>query len=204
MSFIIFDTEYTSWPGCQEHGWHGKQKREIVQISALRVSNDLRVLDTFNVLCKPVFNPLLSEYFVKLTGITNNQIQHRGISFDKAYKKFKKFVGNSHCISHGYGGKWDDKCDGNIILENIHLYKISTDTDIKYHNISAWLIPEYKKTRLREHPKNSGKIAKYLNMDGKIKSLGINEHNALYDSYSILMGIRYFRNDLKSLLNKMG
>jgi len=204
MSFVIFDTEYTSWQGCQEHGWHGNQKREIVQISALRVSNDLRVLDTFNVLCKPVFNPILSDYFVELTGITNNQIQRQGVSFDKAYKKFKKFVKISHCLSHGYGGKWDDKCDGQIILENLQLYKLPLDNDIKYHNIAAWLMQEYKKTKLKDHPKNSGKIARYLNMEKKIKALGITEHNAMYDSYSILMGIRYFRADLDSLLEKFG
>lgn len=203
MSFVIFDTEYTSWKGCQEHGWHGKQKREIVQISALRVSNDLRVLETFNVLCRPIINPELSEYFVNLTGITNAQIQHRGISFEKAYKKFKKFVGKSHCLSHGYGGKWSDISDGNIILENMRLYKMPIDNDIKYHNIAAWLVPEYKKIRLAQHPKNSGKIAKYLKMDDKIKALHITEHNALYDSYSILMGLRFFRKDIDSLLRKL-
>lgn len=47
MSFIIFDTEYTSWAGCQTGGWRGKQKREIVQISAIRVSNDMRDLLSF-------------------------------------------------------------------------------------------------------------------------------------------------------------
>ena len=203
MSFVIFDTEYTSWHGCQEHGWHGRQKREIVQISALRVSNDLRVLDTFNVLCKPTINPILSDYFIKLTGITNEQIQRRGISFPKAYKKFKKFVGKSHCLSHGYGGKWSDKCDGEIILENLKMNKMPIDDDIKYHNISAWLIPEYNRARMREHPKNSGKIAKFLHEDNKITKLGIDEHNALYDSYSILMGIKHFHNDLESLLKKI-
>ena len=125
MSFIIFDIEYTSWRGCQEHWWNGKHKREIVQISALRVSNDLRVLDTFNVLCKPVINPILSDYFEQLTGITNKQIQSKGISFKLAYKRFKKFVGKSRCLSHGYGGEWTDKCDGDIILENLKLYNKS-------------------------------------------------------------------------------
>lgn len=203
MAFIIFDTEYTSWKGCQEHGWHGHQKREIVQIAAIKVSNDLRVLDTFNVLCIPAINPVLSDYFIKLTGITNSQIRNRGISFQKAYKKFKKFVGTAKCLSHGYGGKWEEKSDGDIIIENLKLYKMPIDKDIEYHNIAAWLVPEYKKARLREHPKNSGKIAKTFNMDYKIKKLGIDEHNALYDSYSILMGIKYFKKDLESLLRKL-
>ena len=146
---------------------------------------------------------MLSDYFTNLTGITNSQIQRKGMSFANAYKMFKKFVGKSHCLSHGYGGKWDDKCDGEIILENLLLYKIPMDNSIKYHNIAAWLVPEYKKIKMKKHPKNSGKIAKYLNMDNKIKNIGINEHNALYDSYSILIGIKYFRKNLPSLLKKM-
>jgi hypothetical protein len=77
------------------------------------------------------------------------------------------------------------------------------DDLIEYHNIAAWLVPEYNKIRLREHPKNSGKIAKTLHMDYKIKNMGIDEHNALYDSYSILMGLRFFRKDLDSLLKKL-
>lgn len=29
MSFVIFDTEYTSWKGCQEYGWQGMQKKVL-------------------------------------------------------------------------------------------------------------------------------------------------------------------------------
>ena len=203
MAFVIFDTEYTSWKGCQEYGWHGKQKREVVQIAAIKVSNDLRVIGTLNILCKPTINPVLSDYFTNLTGITNSMINAKGIKFANAYKKFKKFVGESPCLSHGFGGKWNDKSDGDIIIENFRLYKMQIDEDIKYFNIAAWLLPMYRRAKLRVYPKNSGKIAKTLGMDSHIKNLGIDEHNALYDSYSILMGIKYFRKDINSLLKIM-
>lgn len=37
-TFIIFDTEYTSWEGSQERNWNGENEfRELVQISAIRV-----------------------------------------------------------------------------------------------------------------------------------------------------------------------
>ena len=179
------------------------KKREIVQIAAIKVSDDLRVIGTLDILCKPVINPVLSDYFVNLTGITNSAIKSRGIKFQNAYKKFTKFVGDYPCLSHGFGGKWLDKCDGEIILENLKLYKMPMDSNIKYFNISAWLLPNYRKARLREYPKNSGHIAKALGVNEHIKKLGIDEHNALYDSYSILMGIKYFRKDIKSLLKNM-
>ena len=80
MSFVIFDTEYTTWPGCQENGWIGKQKKEIVQIAAIKVTDQLKVIDEFNALCKPVINPVLSDYFTKLTHITNEQVEKYGES----------------------------------------------------------------------------------------------------------------------------
>ena len=101
MSFVIFDTEYTSWKGCQEHGWTGTQKREIVQIAALKVSDDFEVEGTFNQLCQPAINPVLSDYFVELTKITNAQIKQYGLPFAEAYEKFAVFAANDVCFSHG-------------------------------------------------------------------------------------------------------
>ena len=114
MPFIIFDTEYTTWPGCQENGWHGTQKKEVVQIAALKVSDNLKVLDKFNALCQPVINPVLSDYFTKLTHITNAQVKEKGISFSLAYKKFESFVGNNHCYSHAWGATYLNESDGKI------------------------------------------------------------------------------------------
>lgn len=41
----------------------GMESKKIVQIAALKVSNDLEIIDPFNVLCQPVVNPVLSDYF---------------------------------------------------------------------------------------------------------------------------------------------
>ena len=88
MSFVIFDTEYTSWAGCQKNGWKGNQKKEIVQISAIKLSDNLNVICECNILCKPIINPILSDYFVELTHITNDQIMNMEISFKEWYNKF--------------------------------------------------------------------------------------------------------------------
>ena len=192
MSFIIFDTEYTTWPGCQEHGWHGYQKREIVQLAALKVSDNLDVLDTLNLLCRPVVNPVLSDYFIGLTGITNEQVQKKGITFDEAYRKFQDFVGKDACVSHSYGKPWEDWSDGYIIEENLRLNQIHIDNPLPYYNIADWLLRQYQKSGIQHHPKSSGQIAKTLGIDYQIKELGLDEHNALYDVYSILTGMRYF------------
>lgn len=197
MSFVIFDLEYTTWKGCQENGWKRNQKKEIVQISALKISDRLKVLDEFNSYCQPKINPILSDYFENLTGITNQFIQKNGISFSEAYKKFKKFVSNDACFSHSWGKPFYDLADGNIIQENLQLYNLPKDSSIRYYNIAEWFKNKYQEAQLNKFPESSGKIAKVLGKEKILTHLGLDEHNALYDVYSILEGIKSFTNQFK-------
>ncbi len=93
MEFIIFDTEYTSWEGCNLNGWRDWQKKEIVQIAALKVDGKtLEVIEKFNIYVKPKINPILSDYFVQLTGITNEKLAEFGIDFQSAYALIFSFM----------------------------------------------------------------------------------------------------------------
>ena len=192
MPFVIFDTEYTTWPGCQEHGWQGVQKREIVQLAAIKVSRDLRVLGTLNLLCRPMMNPILSDFFTDLTGITNKMVQKRGIGFGVAYRRFLDFVGDSPCLSHSFGRPWKDESDGAVVAENLKINKIIPEKAPRYYNIGAWFQKQYERQGIQNPPKSSGQIVKVLGLESQIKKLGLDEHNALYDVYSILIGMRYF------------
>lgn len=42
MPFILFDTEYIADRGFLEEGFNGWQNREIIQIGALKISDDLQ------------------------------------------------------------------------------------------------------------------------------------------------------------------
>ena len=201
MSFVIFDTEYTSWKGCQENGWQGSQKREIVQIAAIKVSNKLEVLDSFNALCKPSINPVLSDYFVNLTHITNEQVTKYGKPFQETYKSFTKFVGNDVCYSHGWGAEYSSKSDGEIIEENLKLYDLTARKDIKYRNIAPIFKRLYIENKINIKSQSSGQIAEILGLVGNIKKLQLNSHNALYDVYSIVEGLKYFYPKSVELLN---
>lgn len=202
MSFIIFDTEYTTWPGCQEHGWHGNQKKEIVQISALKVSNDLRVLDEFNVLCKPIINPVLSDYFTSLTHITNAQVKKNGIFFPLAYKKFESFIKDNICYSHAWGLDFLNKADGAIIKENLSLNNLSPTQKIVYKNIAPVFSELYKKHNIKIQNQSSGQIVKLLGIEKNIKHLNLDTHNAFYDTHSILEGLKFFRPESIQVLQR--
>ena len=203
MSFIIFDTEYTTWPGCQENGWHGIQKKEIVQIAALKVSDNLKVLDKFNVHCKPVFNPVLSDYFTKLTHITNTDIKKHGILFPLAYKKFESFIGDNICYSHAWGKNYLNGADGDIMEENILLNNLSCTKNIIYRNIAPVFAELYNKHKIKIQNQSSGQIAKLLGIEEKIKHLNLDVHNAFYDTYSILEGLKFFFPESIQLIKKI-
>lgn len=192
MSFVIFDTEYTSWKGCLENGWHGHQKKEIVQIAALKISEHLSVTASFEMLCKPVVNPVLSDYFTDLTHITNAQIAKYGRPFGEVYEAFEDFAEDSICYSHGWNAGWFDKSDGEIIQENLKLYGLSAKKDLVYRNIAPVFKTLYEENKIKVISQSSGQIAPILGLTEKMKNLHLAPHNALYDVHSILEGLKYF------------
>jgi len=198
MNIVIFDTEYTSWKGCQEFGWRGKQKKEVVQISAVKVNEKIEIIDKICIYVKPQINPILSEYFENLTGITNELIQKEGISFEEAYNKFADFADADVCWSHGWGSPLDHASDGEIINNNLKLLHLPTKK-IKYRNIASFFADMYKKYNIDIKSQSSGMIAKLLGREDNLKNLNICAHNAIYDVMSIIEGIRYFIKDSNSL-----
>ncbi|MBR1399318.1 MAG: hypothetical protein IJ564_03980 [Alphaproteobacteria bacterium] len=192
MSFVIFDTEYTTWQGCQENGWHGNQKKEIVQISALKVTDEFAVIGEFNVLCRPEVNPILSDYFVNLTHITNENVRQNGKDFLSAYSEFKKFVGRNVCFSHSWGADLKNKSDGNIINENLFLHNKSPEKNITFLNIAPIFAELYKNKGIDVKSQSSGQIVKILGLTQKLEDLQLDTHNAFYDVYSVLEGLKYF------------
>ncbi|MFV0626271.1 MAG: 3'-5' exonuclease [Alphaproteobacteria bacterium] len=198
--FIIFDTEFTTWEGCIVHGWNDWKKREVVQISALKVDAEtLEVIEEFNAYVKPQINPILSDYFVELTGLTNELIQEQGIPFEQMYWQFRTFVGDSICYSHAWGSNdMSDIADGSVMRENLCLFGLKDENEPKYANIVPWFKKMYFENKIEIKTQNSGAIAKLLGIENELKSLNLDEHNAIYDCYSILLGIKFFKaKDLK-------
>ena len=74
--FVIIDLEWTSWKenyNKRKDTFNRRkvwQKKEIIQIGAIRFNKYYKILDTLNLYVKPKFNPILSNYIIKLTGIS--------------------------------------------------------------------------------------------------------------------------------------
>jgi len=121
---VIFDTEYTSWEGSQARKWSEEwEHREVVQISAIRINHQSfeKLGDSLNILVKPRINSKLSEYFINLTSITNEDITLHGVDFLEAITAFRNFSDNA--ILYSFGN------DCPLLNENIELYGLQNSVE---------------------------------------------------------------------------
>ncbi len=177
----FYDTEFTTWEGAMERDWSGPgEYRELVQIGAVKFDLDsLQELEEFLVLVKPVKNPVLSDFFTQLTGITNKEIAKDGLPFPEAYKQFRRFMGEAPNACFGW--------DARVMRENLGFNGLpAAEQDFDSFNICPWFkeagAPFGIKGRI-----NSGKLAATLGAPMKV----IQEHNALHDARSIAASFRF-------------
>ena len=116
---VIYDLEWTTWLGTLEREWSERDEyREIIRIGAISIDlYSLQEIEVLDVIVKPSINPILSDYCVKLTDITDEQIQAEGIELHEAIHKFVDFVRRRNIFHYGN--------DILIILENLWLNNIT-------------------------------------------------------------------------------
>ncbi len=180
--FIIYDLEYTTWEGAQERSWSGENEfKEIVQIGALKVDQEnLEEVEQLYLTLKPRINPELSEYFTKLTGITQDQIENEGIEIEDGLKQFFDFSHGHIACSNGN--------DQLIIGENIGLLRKSElfPSNITFLNIDYWYYDSYPEDKRI----CSGELAEYFELDVEGPD-GTGVHDALYDCRSLLVTMKH-------------
>jgi Exonuclease len=180
---VIFDLEYTTWAGAQERGWTGPGEfREIVQIGALRVDpGTLAVGGEFEVLVRPERNPRLSDFFQRLTGISQAAVEERGVSFAEALDGFVKFAGGEIALSYGN--------DMVVLGENLVLQYPRERRTAGPLPAFVNIRPYVNRVLPSTVPLASGSLAAALGRPGPAESV----HDALADCYSILETLRHLR-----------
>jgi inhibitor of KinA sporulation pathway (predicted exonuclease) len=174
---VVFDTEFTAWVGSMERRWSGPgEHKEIVQIGAVVLdAASLQERRALSILIRPVRNPVLSDYFVALTRITNERLSREGRDFSTGLAAFVEIIGNRplHC----YGR------DDRIIAANAaligrpHLWPNHSATNLK-----SWLL-EIGVPLAGVH---SGALAAHVGAAAQ----GI-AHDALVDARSLAEAVRY-------------
>ena len=185
--FIIFDTEYTAWEGSQERNWSDDDEyMELVQIGALKViktDTTIKVVKKFNKYVKPKKNPELSEYFINLTGITQNIVDKKGVTFNEAMKQFYNFCKTKNNVKlpmFSYGN------DYNIIKYNLKLNSVNKKSRFYKWEKKFYDIRPIFDCYVDTSEYTSGTIYKAFNINKKITYV----HNALWDCKSIFISLK--------------
>ena len=101
---------------------------EIIQIGAVRVTEDQRVCDEFQVLIKPKYYRHLNRRVSKLTGIKEPQLREEGVPFPEAMELFRAWCGeNVVFLTWGFD-------DIGILRENLQLFNIPTGWTDRWYN----------------------------------------------------------------------
>ena len=181
--FVLFDLEYSAWEGSQERNWSGPgEHREIIQIGAIRVvASDLSEIDSFLEYVRPEKNPKLSEYIIQLTGISQTNIETRGIPFSDALRRFEKFIGNSQAYSWGR--------DVDVLNENCELLGATTSLHPEqFIDLHTSLAPILLAENVDIAVYSSGTLIQAFSDAPSLRA-----HDALNDTRNLLRVLRYVR-----------
>ena len=180
---VVFDLEFTSWPGSNERNWSlPNEDREIIQIGAVKIetTGDMREVDSFQILVRPLKNPILSNYIVNLTAITQEKVEKEGILFPLALSRFINFIGE-HPIDILFNGGDKEVIEENCQIHNIpflSIFKKSTDLKIYFSEVLG----------ISRKNCTSGMLPELFGLNNHEK-----QHDALGDARSISQALRYLR-----------
>lgn len=180
---VVYDTEFTSWPGFMEKGLKEEGRYpEIIQIGAVVIDlDDNQVeVDAFSTLVVPAINPELSTYIQKLTNISQAELDRGGVPFGDALEQFLSFVPNDACalVCHGRDGEVIElNCDLNGLA---HPEGLPIEIDFNELLLSKGLL---------DKPAASSTLPDIFGLEASGEP-----HNALDDARALAIVLRELRN----------
>ena len=131
MNYIVLDMEWNQpWPGSPSARkvLPVQIRGEILQIGAVRVTEDRQVADEFQVLIRPKFYKRLNRRVSKLTGIKESQLRDEGVAMEEAISAFRKWCGSDVTfLTWGFD-------DITILRENLRLYGLDENWVSRWYN----------------------------------------------------------------------
>ena len=131
MNYIILDMEWNQpWPGSpsSKKVLPVQIRGEIIQIGAVRVTEDRQVADEFQVMIRPKYYRRLNRRVSKLTGIKESRLKVEGIPFPEAMEQFRAWCGEDIIfLTWGFD-------DITILRENLRLYGLAEDWTGRWYN----------------------------------------------------------------------
>ena len=131
MNYIVLDMEWNQpWPGSPSARkvLPVAIRGEIIQIGAVRVTEEQQVTDEFQVLIKPKYYRHLNRRVSKLTGIKESRLKEEGVPMKEAMAAFREWCGEDIVfLTWGFD-------DIGILRENLQLHGLEIDWTEKWYN----------------------------------------------------------------------
>ncbi len=131
MNYIVLDMEWNQpWPGSPS----AKKvlpvaiRGEIIQIGAVRVTEEQFVTDEFQIMVKPKYYRHLNRRVSKLTGIKEARLKEEGVPFPEAMEAFRTWCGEDIVfLTWGFD-------DITILRENLQLFGLDESFTNRWYN----------------------------------------------------------------------
>ena len=163
-----------NWSGTYEH-------RELVQLAAQKI--DLKneaVLSHFEQIVRPRINVDLSDYFQKLTSITQVMVDEQGVDFVDMYEAFTVWADGLQKYAYS-GAHAHNPADVEVLQENIALYGLDIPLDTnQYGNLAAI----YQSVGIDTSAYASGELYRAFSLP-----LSGHVHNAMHDVDSLVQSL---------------
>lgn len=149
MNYIILDTEYnqpaTFLPNFNTK-IHDDCPFELIEIGAVKVNENLEIIDTFRMFIKPALYKILNPRVIRKTKITKDDLKY-GFPFLTVMKNLEHWLGENFVLC-----VWSDS-DITEIRKNCSHYGIKCDwiktyIDVQYEATKYLIGSETKKIRL--------------------------------------------------------
>ncbi len=131
MDYIVLDMEWNQpWPGSpsSKKPLSVAIRGEIIQIGAVRITQEQQVADEFQVMIRPKVYRHLNRRVSKLTGIKESRLREEGIPFREAMEQFRSWCGEDVVfLTWGFD-------DIGILRENLRLYGMEEDWTANWFN----------------------------------------------------------------------
>lgn len=115
MNYIILDLEAT----CEEN--NRNFPKEIIEIGAVKIDDNKKIIDTFNVFVKPILTNKLTNFCKQLTSIKQEDIDSAE-KFSVVINEFKNWIGKEDYVLCSWGFY-----DKNQLIQDCNLHKLNSN-----------------------------------------------------------------------------
>ena len=199
MDYIVLDMEWNQpWPGSPsaKKVLPVQIRGEIIQIGAVRVTEDQQVGDEFQCLIRPKFYRRLNRRVSKLTGIKESRLKEEGIAYPEAMEQFRAWCGEDVTfLTWGFD-------DITILRENLQLYGLDESWTGKWYNAQMIFNAQTDGSNAQKALKTAMEIFEIEPSRPAHDALGDAYHTALICArLDLKKGTREYEDALKSHVN---